>query len=112
MKRFWPAYFVASLLFSYTRFDLSVGTYSVFSCVTLILGVIGLAYRFPQINVKIDISYGIYIYHMIVVNALLAMGFSGKVVHLLIVLAVSILLALISHIAFGHLWKRKSGKKV
>lgn len=51
--------------------------YSVFDTVLLFCGILGFSYMFPKLNLKTDISYGVYIYHMTVVNALIALGFTG-----------------------------------
>jgi|SRR5579862_5354882 len=45
-----------------------------------------------------DISYGVYLYHMPIVNLLLALGFGGTVGSLLLAMAATILLALCSWI--------------
>jgi peptidoglycan/LPS O-acetylase OafA/YrhL len=43
-----------------------------------------------------DISYGVYIYHMVVVNTLIALGLSGQVQYFILMLAITILAALLS----------------
>lgn len=43
-----------------------------------------------------DISYGIYIYHMLVVNTLVALGMRGELQYFIIVFVVTIILAVIS----------------
>ncbi len=43
-----------------------------------------------------DISYGVYIYHMVVVNFMLSIGWYGDKYHLFIVLGVTLLLAFLS----------------
>ena len=76
-------------------------SYNVFQSICLIAGWIGFAYRFPKFNVKLDASYAIYIYHMIVVNAMLAFNHVGLVVHLLIVIGVTFVLAYLSTVFVG-----------
>ncbi len=43
---------------------------------TFILGLffIGFAYQFPNLNIKMDISYAVYIYHMVWVNIAVELG--------------------------------------
>ncbi|VAW82545.1 hypothetical protein MNBD_GAMMA12-1629 [hydrothermal vent metagenome] len=43
-----------------------------------------------------DISYGIYIYHMVVVNFLLVLGLTGSVMYLILAVGVTVMFALLS----------------
>lgn len=58
---------------------------------------IGLAYRFPKIQIKTDLSYGLYIYHMIFINVLVHLGYRNNVMLIFAVIAVSTLAAWISY---------------
>lgn len=62
--------------------------------------VFSLAYSNPGLADKVlrrnDVSYGVYIYHMPVINAFLALGFTGRLVLILPVMATTLLLAGIS----------------
>ena len=81
-------------------------TYGIVRCGSLISGLIGFAYAFPKINLKIDISYPLYLYHMTVVNVMLQLGYSGKRIHLLIAIMISCLFAFISTETIGKLANR------
>jgi peptidoglycan/LPS O-acetylase OafA/YrhL len=95
VKRFWwVLLFVSGMLFV-TDFDIYAG-YSLFRCVFLVMGVIGFSYEYPKLNIKKDISYGIYLYHMTVVNAMIACGIVGKAAYIGIVIDVSCVLAWLS----------------
>jgi hypothetical protein len=64
--------------------------------VFLVIGVIGFSYEYPKLNIKKDISYGIYLYHMTVVNVMITYGIIGKVADIGIVIAISCVLAWLS----------------
>lgn len=67
----------------------------------LLLGVLTISAAFSVTSLaKIlhgnDISYGIYIYHMLVVNVFVQMGFVGSIFYLLLVLVVTVIISTIS----------------
>ena len=80
-------------------------SYSLFGTLLLFLGMIGFAYSFPKLNIKTDISYGVYIYHMTVVNALIALGYMHSVWLFVLVLITTCLLAWISTKTVGE-WSK------
>lgn len=71
-----------------------------FSYVVLALVVFSCAYSLPMLSRKLlrgnDISYGVYIYHMPVVNVLLELGFRGRPVDVVTATALTVLLACFS----------------
>lgn len=109
LKRYWLGLLLLSVGMMIAGVDLICGPYGygLLRCTTLILAVIGMAYRFPKLDVKLDISYGIYIYHMTVVNALIALGFTGKPIAVCITLVLSCILAYISTISIGKFSAKK-----
>ena len=96
---------VALLLVRFFGFDFHAG-YNVLGTILLFLCLTGAAYVFPKLNVKTDISYGVYIYHMTVVNALIAMGYLGSQWLLLLVAVMTFLLAWVSTKTVGSLAMR------
>ena len=60
----------------------------------------GFAYTLPTVADKIlhhnDISYGVYIYHMIVVNAFVHLGLIGNLAHLTALFLSTLILAYLS----------------
>lgn len=108
LKRFWPLLVIAALFVKYSGLDYKA-SYPILGTSLLILSVIGFAYSYPVFNVKTDISYGVYIYHMTVVNALMAIGFLYEWYLLLIVLVSTIILANISTKTVGA-WSLKKKK--
>ena len=100
-----------SLLLSYTFFwskiDILSGYY-LFWSLFLIIGVIGFAYRFPQLNVPLDISYGLFLYHMTVVNVFVNFRWGGgKWEYALLIVLITVILAYISTVTVGKLSVRK-----
>lgn len=89
------------------HWDLALSFYPLVNTVLRFCGFVGFAYAFPRITVKTDISYGIYIYHMTIVNALIALGCVGRGWTLWVVLFGSCLLAWISTKTIGALSLRK-----
>lgn len=73
-SKWWLTFFVVLFAFKVVGFDFYVGSYPLFCTLLSVLGCLGLAYAIPEINVKFDISYPIYIYHMIFVNVVIALG--------------------------------------
>jgi peptidoglycan/LPS O-acetylase OafA/YrhL len=94
LKKYWYIPFLCSFIFSITKFDIGFAGYGVFTYILRVSGLIGLSYTLPKLNVKIDISYGLFIYHMIVVNIMIELGFVGQIHHLFIALLASGALAI------------------
>ncbi len=72
------------------------------SFVNLSILIFSFAYSFTTLSEKIlnrnDISYGIYIYHMPIVNILIYCGYTAKIAFMIIAILISILLAVLSWI--------------
>lgn len=65
-----------------------------------------------MLNINTDISYGVYIYHMTVVNALIALGYMQKPILLIIVVIVTCLLSYITTKTIGAFSKRMKAKLI
>lgn len=101
LKKYYLVLLGLSIFFVvFPQFDVRV-RYAFGRSVCLTLGLIGFAYKFPKWNVPIDISYGIYLYHMIFVNIMIEIGIKGTVSSMLVVFAVTILCAYISNSFIG-----------
>lgn len=59
--KYWYVCGVVYLLVYFSGIDIRA-SYGVLKCIVLTLFMFGFAYRYPQVNIKKDISYGIYIY--------------------------------------------------
>lgn len=105
LKRYWWLLLISVLAVKYSRFDF-YASYYVLETILLFLCLTGFAYVFPNLNIKTDISYGVYIYHMTIVNALIAMGYTKKSVLLVVVLVSTCVFAWISTKTIGKFSKK------
>ena len=111
--KYWWIFILANLLFKYgLKFDLPMGEnrYGLICTLTLLFGLVGFAYRFPVFDVKRDISYGVYIYHMTVINAAIALGFSGTPLCFIVVLLITCSFAWLSAKYIGEFSKKMKYK--
>ena len=76
--RIWPIALLLALIIKWYGFDFYADDYPIIFCFLCMLGVIGFAYRHPECNVKVDISYSLYVYHMVFVNAFIAFGLTNR----------------------------------
>ena len=109
LKRFWWLALIISQIAVHTGFD--IGSYRTIKSLFLGLGVLGMAYALPKINIKYDLSYGLYIYHMIVINVMVVIGVSSNAIWTIVALIISLALAAISYFTVGYI-SRKLRKKV
>lgn len=110
-------YFILLLLASYVimilGIDVKMGLYGLIRSTTFCLGALGLAYACPRLNLRTDISYAVYIYHMIVVNAFIQMGLTDYKIYLLYVVIIVLIISIISTKTIGKAsqnWKRRFTK--
>lgn len=101
LKKYWYIFIITTIIINNTNFDVKL-SYWVLETTTLFAGLLGASYIFPYLNIKIDISYGIYIYHMTVVNALIALNYSKSIVLLPTVIILTSILAWISTKTIGN----------
>lgn len=99
--KYWWIFLVTTLMISYSGFDITAA-YAVLHTISLFACLTGASYVFSNLNVKTDISYGIYIYHMTVVNALLELGFMHDTWLLALVVLITCLLSWISTKTVGE----------
>ena len=108
LKKYWFIFTTLGFFFlSFPRIDIPFGSYPVIFCTFQLLGLTGFAYRFPKLNIKFDFSYGLYLYHMIVVNAIIELGFTGKIRYMLIAMILSVIVAITSEKTIGRLPVKK-----
>lgn len=65
------------------------------------------AYRFPQLNIKTDVSYAVYVYHMVVVNVFIALGLVQNIVYLALVFVITIAIGYASTKTIGAFGLKK-----
>ena len=101
LVKYWWVFLLTTLLIKYTGFDM-IAAYSVLHTISLFACLTGASYVFAKLNVKTDISYGIYIYHMTAVNALLELGYKQDTWLLALVVLITCLLSWISTKTVGE----------
>ncbi len=113
LKKFWYIPLALSIItMVFSDFDLIGGPYNygILRCSTLVAAVLGIAYQFPKLNIKTDISYGIYIYHMTVINAFIVFGLKENQLYLWIAMIISCILAYLSTRYVGAIAISKKSK--
>lgn len=98
------------------RYGVRVGEYQDVVLVALLcMMTVGFGYSFGKIRFKFDLSYGLYLYHMIVVDVFVQLGLVRDVKYIIAVYALSILCAFASHFLvdkpIGRLCNSSGGKK-
>ena len=88
---YWLALYAFSTIFLGSNFGFRTGTNhpNFITCIILAFAVISCAFSFKNSSSKIlrgnDISYGTYIYHMVIVNIFVELSLYGKLVNLLLI---------------------------
>lgn len=91
-KRIWYVFLMISLLLLFLNIDVDAG-YLVIQNFCLLCGLLGFAYRFPNLQLKIDLSYGIFLYHMIIINIFITFELTHKVIYMIFAFILSAILA-------------------
>ncbi len=77
----------------------------------LCLMTVGFGYSFGKIRFKFDLSYGLYLYHMVVVDIFVQIGLVGNMGYVAAVYVIAVLCALISHYlvddTVAHIFNKK-----
>lgn len=94
------------------RIDIPYTNYDIVKGILCVYGLIGFSYAFPKLNIKTDISYGLYIYHMTVVNVMITLGMTVKVPYMMLAIVVSVILALLSTKTVGAWASKKKSYSV
>jgi peptidoglycan/LPS O-acetylase OafA/YrhL len=111
LAKYWYAFSLLALFEFFISVDIKL-EYRFFRTISLCLFVIGFSYAFPSLNIKKDLSYGIYIYHMTFVNALIAIGFTRTIWSLLIVIGLTFFVAYISTVTIGDIAHKRKQKLI
>lgn len=108
-KRLWFVFLGLLVVVRWAGIDIGY-SYGIIHSLLLGLTIVGFAYRFPKLAIRHDISYGLYIYHMVVINAMIALGFVGNAIYVGAAFAVSVAIAILSYATVGRLHKIKREK--
>lgn len=110
LKKLWWLAFALQIAVFYLGIDF--GSYKVINNILMLYGVIGFAYAFPKLNIKLDLSYGIYIYHMIVINVMMWLNlYDNGFLCILVAIAISTVLSLMSYYSLGLISRKAKNKK-
>jgi len=96
---YWLLVFLAFSIFTDNSPSYFPNNIQIISNILLSILTISLAYTLPNLGKILkgnDISYGMYIYHMLVINSLIAIGFVGQVKYLLMAITLTIILSSLS----------------
>lgn len=111
MKKYWSICLTLLILYgifvknTFTIAGFDPNVFLLFSCVCL-----GVGYSYPQANIRMDISYGIYIYHMIVINAMVTLNYLGSYKFFVISLVLTVIFAYLSTVTVGKLSANRKRK--
>ena len=93
MMNYWYIALVLLVLITlFPQYDIR-GKYNVIKTFTQAFAIIGFSYKFPDIYVKKDISFEVYVLHMIVINIFINFGLTGSVLYVIEVLAITVVVA-------------------
>lgn len=104
LMKYWFVFLFLSAIASFSGYDF--GVYGTIKVLCLAPALIGFAYKYPRLTLKYDISYGIYIYHMVVINVFIELGFIERYIYILLTLMITIVLAIISSFTLGGFYKK------
>lgn len=113
VKKYFPLLLLMSLIIMILGIDVKAGLYGILRSTTFCLGALGFAYACPSLNIRTDISYGVYIYHMIIVNIFIQLGLTGNRLYLLLAGIAVLIISFISTKTIGRLsqqWKQRFTK--
>lgn len=101
-QKYWWVFIIFSIIIYLFDFDITGLRYGILFSIILFLSMLGVAYRFPQLNLKTDLSYALFIYHMTVINAMITIGLTGNLYALVISLVISIAISFVSTKSIGR----------
>lgn len=105
LKKYWGLCLVLLLIVSVSGIENNIGIYGIVQSIMLGCIMIGFGYS-VKIKMKYDFSYGIFIYHMVVINFMVQLGAYGSWYFIVIALAGTVILAVLSYKTIGYLSRR------
>ena len=109
-KKFFGVFLFLAAFLALIGFDVKLH-YRVFNTILLFLGWLGFGYVLPQFKLKTDLSYGIYLYHMTVINAFIMFGKIKEPYYIVMVIILSCIMSWISAKTIGR-WAADRKKKM
>lgn len=111
IKKYWWMVLVVSIIWIFViPFDISIGLYSMMGSLLCCAACFGFAFAFPMLNIKTDISYGIYLYHMVVINIFVHLGLTENFVYFLGAVGITIVSAFFSTMTIGRIGIKMKSK--
>ncbi len=87
------------------------GLYGVVKSIMQSVMIFGFAYRFPNLHLKKDLSFEFYVFHMIIINIMIELGYVGSLGAVVTVLLITLLISYITNVCldkfFYHSKKRQ-----
>lgn len=111
IQKYWFVFIAITIVSKIAHLDIDLSNYNLIQTITTFTGLLGASSVFPKLNIKTNISYGIYLYHMTVVNALIALHYTQSPWLLPIVIAVTCILAWASQKTVGE-WSMKAKRSL
>ena len=102
LSKHWHFFGLGAIALRLFPYDFMARNFRIVFTTLCLLTVIGMSYRFLKIRVKNDISYALFIYHMIVVNVFIELGFYKNIYSLSLCVILSVVLALLSTKMIGN----------
>lgn len=106
LKKAWPISLIFAIAVNYFKID--IGNYPLLKSIFLLCFSIGFGYSFPTLKLKYDFSYGLYIYHMIVINVMVFFGVPNSIQYILLAFVLSLLLSIASYFVNNAVQSRKN----
>ena len=105
LKKLWWAVLLVAIIWIYAiPFDVIIGgLYPLMGSLLCCVACFGFAYAFPKLNISTDISYGIYLYHMVVINVFVQLGFTDSFRYFIGAFGIVMVCAYISTKTIGRL---------
>ena len=105
LKKGWIISLILAIVVNYYKID--VGNYPLLKSAFLLCFSIGFAYSFPTLKLKHDFSYGLYLYHMIVINVMVFFGTPNSILYIILAYIISLLLSVASYFTSDAIRYRK-----
>ena len=93
LKKYWLLFLMIAVSSKLLGLDFAVGCSVVYTC-AILCSVVGCAYSIGRINIT-DISYEIYLFHMLIANAMIIFGYVEKIWYFLVAILLSLVIAYI-----------------
>lgn len=94
------------------KYGVRIGDYQdMVQVILLCMLTIGIGYSFGKVRFKFDLSYGLYLYHMIIVDIFTETGHIGSMKYVVMVYVIAVLCAVVSHYLVDDTVARLFAKK-